>query len=67
LPDAAILHDRWNALSRAFTTIALPIFLFVDGNGILRDGLVGRHDRFFVQQKLKEFAMQSGRRVSQQP
>jgi len=57
-PDAALFHDRWHVLSRAFTAVALPTFLFVDGSGVLRDGLVGRHERIFIQQKLKEFAVQ---------
>jgi hypothetical protein len=57
-PAAALFHDRWHVLSRAFTAVALPTFLFVDGSGVLRDGLVGRHERLFIQRKLKEFAIQ---------
>jgi hypothetical protein len=57
-PSAALFHDRWHVLSRAFSTVALPTFLFVDGSGVLRDGLVGRHERLIIQQKLKEFAIQ---------
>jgi hypothetical protein len=57
LPVTALFQDRWHVLSNAFTGVALPTFLFVDGSGVLRDGLVGRHDRIFIQQKLKEFAI----------
>jgi hypothetical protein len=58
LPVTALFHDRWHVLSRAFTAVALPTFLFVDSGGVLRDGLVGRHEKIFIQQKLKEFAIQ---------
>jgi hypothetical protein len=58
LRPAALFHDRWHVLSRAFTAVSLPVLLFVDGGGVLRDGLVGRHERFFIQKKLKEFAIQ---------
>jgi hypothetical protein len=66
LPAADRFHDRGHALSRAFTTIALPTVLFVDGDGVLRDGLVGRHEQPFIQKRLKEFAIQSGSRALQQ-
>jgi hypothetical protein len=58
LPAAALFHDRWRVLSRALTAASLPTLLFVDGRGVLRDGLVGRHERFMIQRKLKEFAVQ---------
>jgi hypothetical protein len=58
LPATALFYDRWRVLSRVFSAAALPTFLFVDGSGVLRGGLVGRHERLFVQQKLKEFAIQ---------
>jgi thiol-disulfide isomerase/thioredoxin len=67
LPAAALFQDRWHVLSRAFAAVALPTLLFVDDGGVLRDGLVGRHERIFVQQKLKEFAIQSCGRASRQP
>jgi len=58
LPAAALFQDRWHVLSRSFSDVALPTFLFVDGSGVLRDGFIGRHERFFIRQKLKEFAIQ---------
>jgi hypothetical protein len=67
LPATALLRDRWHALSHAFTVASLPTLLFVDGNGILRDGLIGRHERLFIQKKLKEFAKPTGSRTSLKP
>jgi hypothetical protein len=58
-PSAALFHDRWHAFPRSVASVMLPTFLFVDSSGILRDGLIGKHDRKFVQQKVKEFAIQS--------
>jgi thiol-disulfide isomerase/thioredoxin len=56
-PGAALFHDRWRVLSRSFAMPTLPTIIFMDEEGILRDGLVGSHERRFVQQKLKEFAI----------
>ena len=63
-PNAALFHDRWRALSRSFAAAALPTILFVDEDGILRDGLAGSHGREFVQQKLKEFAVHTYDRLN---
>ena len=51
-----LLNDRWGVLSRSFGIRGIPTMIFVDENGILRDGLVGSHKRTLVQEKLKEFA-----------
>ncbi len=67
LPATARLHDRWHALSHAFTVAVLPTVLFVDASGILRDGLIGRHKRVVVQEKLREFSLDMDSNASQMP
>jgi hypothetical protein len=66
-PATARLHDRWHALSHAFTVAVLPTVLFVDGSGIVRDGLIGRHERVVIQKKLREFALNTDGNSSQKP
>ena len=56
IPNAAFFYDRWSVLPRSFAIARLPTIIFVDENGILRDGLVGVHVRELVQEKLKGFA-----------
>jgi thioredoxin-related protein len=58
-PGADQLQDPHQVLIQSFTTLSLPTILFVDENGILRDGLAGRHQRDFIQKKLKQFAVDS--------
>jgi hypothetical protein len=58
-PGADRFQDPHRVLTQSFATLSLPSILFVDENGILRDGLAGRHQRNFIQQKLKDFAARS--------
>jgi thioredoxin-related protein len=55
-PGAAVFQDRHRILSHSFGATSLPIMLFVDENGVLRNGLTGGHTRNFVQEQLKLFA-----------
>jgi hypothetical protein len=55
-PGAAVFQDRHRVLSRFFGGTALPVMLFVDESGMLRNGLAGRHAWNFVQEQLKNFA-----------
>jgi hypothetical protein len=57
--SAELLQDPRMVLTQSFATLSLPTILFVDENGILRDGLAGRHQRDFIQKKLKQFATYS--------
>jgi thiol-disulfide isomerase/thioredoxin len=52
-------YDRWRVLSKSFAAASLPVILFVDEIGILRDGIFGARTRSIVQGKLKEFAIHS--------
>jgi hypothetical protein len=58
-PGTDQLQDPHQVLAQSFATLSLPTILFVDESGILRDGLAGRHQQDFIQQKLKEFAVHS--------
>ena len=58
-PGADQLQDPHRVFTQSFATLSLPTILFVDENGILRDGLAGRHQRDFIQKKLKQFAVYS--------
>jgi len=49
-------HDLNHVLSRSFPMSGIPTILFVDEQGVLRDGMVGEHARGLVQEKLREFA-----------
>lgn len=55
----AMFYDRDRVLNRSFPLAGLPTILFVDERGVLRNGLVGAHEKDLVQQKLKEFAQLS--------
>jgi hypothetical protein len=63
-PDADRFQDPHRALTQSFATWSLPTILLVDENGILRDGLAGRHQRAFIQRKLKDFAVRSFREAN---
>jgi thioredoxin-related protein len=54
-PQARLFYDRSSMLLRVFGNLGLPTIVFVDANGILRDGLVGMHTRESVRSKLKQF------------
>jgi hypothetical protein len=56
-----MFYDREHVLSRSFPMCGVPTILFIDEQGILRDGLIGQHAQKAVQNKLQEFA---GRRLS---
>jgi len=66
-PGAASFHDRHHILSRSFGIASLPIMLFVDEAGVLRNGLAGRHRRDFVQEQLKNFATDLNPESGQNP
>jgi thioredoxin-related protein len=55
-PGADQLRDPRRALTQSFATILLPTILFVDQNGILREGIAGHHQRDFIQNRLKQFS-----------
>jgi hypothetical protein len=57
---AAFFHDRRRVLAHSFGAAAMPVVLFVDEGGILRDALAGSHEKELIQRKLKEFAVHSG-------
>ena len=54
--SALQFRDSNHVLSRSFPMSGVPTILFVDEQGVLRDGLVGEHARGLLQRKLKEFA-----------
>jgi hypothetical protein len=58
-PAAVQFQDRRLSLIRSVAVAALPAILFVDENGILRRGLMGRHERNDMRQQLKDFAVHS--------
>jgi hypothetical protein len=58
-PKADRLQDPHRTLAQTFPTLSLPTILLIDERGILRDGLAGRHQRNFIQQKLNNFAVRS--------
>jgi hypothetical protein len=55
-PNASVFQDRNRLLARSFGTIALPVMLFVDEYGVLRNGLAGRHQPSFVREQIRLFA-----------
>jgi hypothetical protein len=63
-PDAVHFHDQWKALKKSFAAASLPVILFVDERGILRDGIFGARTRSLMQQKLRSFAVGSSDHMS---
>jgi hypothetical protein len=66
-PNAVHVRDKWRVLPRAFAIVALPTILFVDENGILREGMIGLHDPSKVRQKLQEFVSHSYEHLIEKP
>jgi hypothetical protein len=54
--DAALYCDRGEAFRRSFPMLGVPLILFVDEQGVLRDGLAGPAGREALQHKLQSFA-----------
>lgn len=52
----AVFYNRDGVLNTSFRLGGLPTILFVDEQGILRDGMVGSQEQEVVQKKLNEFA-----------
>ena len=53
---ASVFSDRNDVLSRSFPLAGVPVVLFVDEQGVLRDGLVGRRALYRLRKKLQAFA-----------
>jgi len=66
-PGAAVFQDRDRILARSFGTIALPVMLFVDEDGVLRNGLAGRHQPNFVREQIELFASDHQTESGQNP
>jgi hypothetical protein len=54
-PKARQFHDNGGALLRVFGSVGLPTIIFIDANGILRDGLTGKHDLDDLRKRLRDF------------
>ena len=54
--DAALYRDRGRAFRRSFPMLGVPLILFVDERGVLRDGVAGPAGRESLQHKLQSFA-----------
>ena len=55
-PGASVFQDRHRILSRYFGITPLPVMLFVDESGVLRNGLAGQHSWNYVREQIKNFA-----------